>query len=84
MFLTASGVIHEPKKESAIDKEKHHLPFDTTFICLNTSVLRDLFQNGDISDNEVDNFLKSARIFYQETLRYILIKLNMESEESRF
>ena len=44
--------------EAVIDNEENYLPLYETYIGLNTSVLiRDLLENGDISDNEIHKFL---------------------------
>lgn len=46
---------------------------DETLFFLNIyCVVRDLVENGNVLDNEAIDFLKAAKVFYKESLRFIL------------
>ena len=62
-------LVHESITHAII--KENYLPLDESANDLNaSSLVRDLLEYGDISDNKVDYLLNAAKIFCKDSLRY--------------
>ena len=58
--------------------EDNYLSLNEVFVGFNTKqMLKKLFNDDSIDQNEYDKVLKAAVTFYKECLRYLLTQMNM-------
>ena len=66
--------------EDVIDDENNYLPSEDIFLGLVTRNLwRKKVEDGDLALGQHDKFIKAAIAFYRESLRYTLLKMNVDS-----
>ena len=66
--------------EDIIDDENNYLPLEDIFLSLVThNLLRKKVEDGDLSVGQHDKFIKATVAFYRGSLRYTLLKMNVDS-----
>ena len=61
-----------------LEYEDNYLPLNEVFVRFNTKqMLKKLFNDDNIDQNEYDKFLKAAVTFHKESLKYLPTKMDM-------
>ena len=67
-------------EDDVIDDESNYLTSEDIFLGLvRRNLLRKKVEDGDLSVGQHDKFIKAAIAFYRESLRYALLKMNVDS-----